>query len=490
MQLASTGARLVQGHASRLLGRGSNARNIHIPPLRQPPTPQNVVNKTRTLLTRFVGHLTAPATGAFARPPPCSGVQIGRGFSGAARPRTIQQGFSLPMRHALHKPMYMPRAPTVAVPRSVAQVGLGAARNFSSARPIFQNLIQNVPVAGRAICELDLDERMRMEGKRASVVGKEGKENAIRLGMLKEELLMKKVAKKAEVNVDDEMKKDLEHYFSEQGTTQNDVATYLLIPLAPTPTARMPLPQDVPPSSSGRLLPPSIMNILGGVHAAHSQYAAKVSSLFARLDAAHVWDRGASTQVYGDATGMCTVLKVCFQGWTREEVRAVIGEAGTGWCALEEVRDDEEVDSVVDDDALSDVESQAPLPPPVAMDPAQSFVLPTLDFSSSHLDARSSAATTPFDEIFPAYSRASSTPRRSNTDLHDVAAPSDWSDVHTDAGSEDDGSLADYLSDSDGFSDIGHGSRASSGGLESWSRVSFSGDFQRRLGAERSAYLF
>ena len=47
----------------------------------------------------------------------------------------------------------LPRAP--AVPRGVQQVGLGTARNFTTGRPIFAHLAENVPVAGRALSEAD-----------------------------------------------------------------------------------------------------------------------------------------------------------------------------------------------------------------------------------------------------------------------------------------------------------------------------------------------
>jgi hypothetical protein len=92
---------------------------------------------------------------------------------------------------------------------------------------------------------------------------------------------------------------------------------------------------------------------------------------------------------------VCNVLKVEFRGWSKAAVRGVLGESGTGWCVLEETTStfdplfDEE-----DEDAFSETSSILSgmgLEEPVqGMDPAQSFVLPTLDFSSSFL-----AATTP-----------------------------------------------------------------------------------------------
>lgn len=87
---------------------------------------------------------------------------------GAASRQTANSTLSLPARVALSKAAgprafgapFLPRGPTLPRPNAVTNVGLGTARNFSSGRPIFQNLIQNVPVAARSLCELDLDPRL------------------------------------------------------------------------------------------------------------------------------------------------------------------------------------------------------------------------------------------------------------------------------------------------------------------------------------------
>jgi hypothetical protein len=102
---------------------------------------------------------------------------------------------------------------------------------------------------------------------------------------------------------------------------------------------------------------------------------------------------------------VCNVLKVEFRGWSKAAVRGVLGESGTGWCVLEESVSPFDYDDYEgDEDAFSEtssVLSGMELEEPVqgmGMDPAQSFVLPTLDFSSSFL-----AATTPSTPAAPVF---------------------------------------------------------------------------------------
>jgi hypothetical protein len=69
----------------------------------------------------------------------------------------IQQTFSMQARQAVGRPFgayHIPKAPGF-TPRSVSQVGLGTARSFHSSRPLFQNLVDNAPIALRAFTEAD-----------------------------------------------------------------------------------------------------------------------------------------------------------------------------------------------------------------------------------------------------------------------------------------------------------------------------------------------
>jgi hypothetical protein len=288
-------------------------------------------------------------------------------------------------------------------------VGLGTARNFSSSRPLFQDLVENVPVIGRALYEADIewDQKMRKEQEKMKRATK-GKENVKKT----KEMLKPKDSDVLRIILEDSTvqskSEEMEHYFPNASVAP--VTTLLLIPLAPTPSSRLPLSND---TRADRLLP---FPQLASIHATHSTHSLRVSSLFTRLDQAHVWERGVKCSAYGqgraqDDEGTCTVLKLEFLGWTAAEVRSVIGESGTGWCVLEEIREDDSDDAMLEE-ALSDISDEdlfatrhptgMDMPETVTvMDPAQSFVLPTLDFSSSFISNTSSSKTPSEAEFNP-----------------------------------------------------------------------------------------
>jgi hypothetical protein len=102
----------------------------------------------------------------------------------------------------------------------------------------------------------------------------------------------------------------------------------------------------------------------------------------------------------GGGRGLCTVLRVSFGGWSEERVRKVIGESWVGWCELLEVGEEDASSSTStttslsssvlasvceDDESDFGSEVEVGMGTSMEMDPASSFVLPTLDFSSSFL---------------------------------------------------------------------------------------------------------
>ena len=89
-----------------------------------------------------------------------------------------------------------------------------------------------------------------------------------------------------------ELLEEAEHYFS--AIVVAPVTTYLLVPLAPTPTSRIPLPLDpLPPcpgpSDQPKLLP--LLSYIGSFHTSHATHSLRVSTLFTRLDQVNVWVR-------------------------------------------------------------------------------------------------------------------------------------------------------------------------------------------------------
>lgn len=356
----------------------------------------------------------------------------------------------------------LPRPP--AVPRSIAQVGLGTARNFTTGRPIFQNIadkIHNIPVASRAFLEAGLDTRTKDDSVRAFKAEKKPKKKHSRS---ESPVRPNKVEfHPAATHRDDDKSTaasatEVDKYFVPPHVP--DVSTTLLVPLAPTPTARVPLSHTLA-YDRHPLIP---LMELSALHVDTERHASRVKALFEQLDAAQVWDKGATCEALGGVRG-AGVLRVHFSGWSAHAVRGVLGEAATGWCILEEDRADEIGDEELDA-AMSDVGS-APDYPGLAelnssspIDPAYSFVLPTLDFSASSPSPSSGvAAAEPVRGL-------------ANASFSDISPPSDF-ETFSDTGYASDGSeIHSWIEPPDAL----YSSYA-----PSWAGLSFSSAFCQRL---------
>ncbi|KAG7444541.1 uncharacterized protein BT62DRAFT_934183 [Guyanagaster necrorhizus] len=409
MQIASHGARAAARDVSAFFVpklRTAAARSIHVSahPNLLPPgtstgnTARRILSTARQIASRFYAHLTAPGLGVH-RPSSVARSIHGGGLPG--RIPSIQQRMSHSVRYNLSRPLqhyFIPRGPVV--PRTITQVGLGTARNFSSGRVLFENFAQNVPVTGRAFCEVDWEIKMRREKEAMKKTIKHDKKKAG--GKLSLKAKENKFVLPSTPALEPTVEAEIEHYFP--APPSNGVTTSLLIPLAPTPTERTPLPPDTSPHQS--LLP---LPKLSSIHTSHELHSLRVSSLFARLDVANVWERGVQCSAYAnraDANGVCTILKVEFVGWTKAEVRSVIGESGSGWCVLEELRTIPEED---EDDAFSDTSSvfsgisgecEDQMEGPLQFEePTGSFILPTVDFSSSFITSRAPSDFDMFSDV-------------------------------------------------------------------------------------------
>jgi len=260
---------------------------------------------------------------------------------------------------------------------------LGTARNFHSSRPLFQNLVENVPIAARTFTEADW--QLENKGKQQIKMAKRKETH--------DRTKTKQVAKPVERKLQpvSETQAEFDRYFSAQPAT---VVTNLLVPLAPTPSSRQPLSSAPSPS----LIP---LSILLEVHGSHELHSLRVSSLFSRLDAAKVWgDPGVSCSVYGDPSGLASIMKIEFKGWTKAQIRAVLGDAGKGWCLMEEFGVEDVPESAPLSPALSGISapfsgcSTPPYwfdeedsltgdpPPEFDVDPSNSLVIPSLELSN------------------------------------------------------------------------------------------------------------
>jgi len=233
---------------------------------------------------------------------------------------------------------------------------------------------------------------------------------------------------------------ELDHYFHTPAAPS--VITYLQIPLAPTPTTRVPL-QSSPPD---HLVP---LSTVMKEHALHSKHGIRVSSLFRRLDAAKVWERGASCETYGDPSGMCTVLQVKFEGWTEEMVREVIGTAGKDWCNIQEVyplqQDPNGVDSLFPP-TLSDPWASSPSNPESGV----TYIMPTIDASLHFISEE--APSFPTSDGESEFSFAARTEYEWDSDMGDFSTPpmvgsdlnpeDEWSSIRRSASSGSDSEVS------------------------------------------------
>ena len=396
MQAASHGARAIRGHVPQLPGtKIGTSRSIHTSSaLRFPSLPhaahhtpasftQRLVSQTKTTFGRYFALLAAPAR-VGATTTPASFHNVAHLARSNAPP--IQQTFSMQARQAVGRPLgayHLPKAPGF-TPRSVSQVGLGTARNFHSSRPLFQNLVDNAPIALRAFTEADWE--LETKGKQPVKMVKRKETREVK----KTKEVVKPVEKQLQQTPETQV--EFDHYFVAPSV---EVVTNLLIPLAPTPSSRQPLPSTPSPS----LIP---LSILLDVHTSHELHSLRVSSLFSRLDVAKVWvDPRVSCSVYGDPSGLASIMKIEFKGWTKAQVRAVLGEAGKGWCLMEEFGEEDLPDSAPPSPTLSgmstpvsgcstppfgfDEEDFLTSDPPYAefdVDPSNSLVIPSLELSN------------------------------------------------------------------------------------------------------------
>jgi hypothetical protein len=457
--------------------RGLHSQSFAPRTAQQPSFTSRALHRTRNIFNAFVGHLTTPSTLRVPGPASRSMQSV------ALRMPKIENNLSLPVRHALSMPMGAPRLPRPpTVPRSISQVGLGTARNFTTGRPIFQNIadkIYNIPVTSRAFLQADLDMRTKddralmFKRKEASAARKESTKRSCAESVARASSKVPSRPATTHTTTDPAVQADFDKYFAPQ---VSDISTTLLIPLAPSPTARVPLAQMI--AYDRHPLIPFVE--LSALHIDMECHASRVKALFEQLDAAQVWDKGATCEAFGGARG-AGILRVRFSGWSAYAVRGILGEAATGWCILEEERREEDEDDL--DAAMSDVDvgsaqdcpglAELNLSSPI--DPAYSFVLPTLDFSASVTPpvpagraSSASATVTPFSDL------ASNV---SSSDFEIFSDPGSISNSHC----GDDSSSYGWIEPPDAL----HSPRA-----PSWAGLSFSSAFCQRLeeGPQEAAF--
>ena len=279
------------------------------------------------------------------------------------------------------------------------EIGLGTARNFSTGRTVFHHVIEkNASIGVRAFLEMDGSTDLRtVQVSRTRARKSEHKVKKERKRMAFKPTKPVVVKTKGE---------EVAQYFKQE---EPDVVTYLQVALAATPSARMPFAASTDGSlDSTRLLPLRAMLNTQQLFYAQSEF---VSNLFRTMDAHDVWNspKGrVKVESWGDLSGLCTELRVRFEGWSEEDVRALFAGlltdgAAEGW-AIQELHPPEPLpervpqlsdslitiiaDSIPPSMLVSPVLSNADLEAEMKLeDPWESagprFIMPQLDFSSS-----------------------------------------------------------------------------------------------------------
>ena len=111
--------------------------------------------------------------------------------------------------------------------------------------------------------------------------------------------------------------------------------------------------------------------------------------------------------MYGDPSGLASIMKIEFKGWTKAQIRAVLGDAGKGWCLMEELGLEDLPDSPPLSPALSGISTSLSgySTPPYSfdegdslagdfssefdVDPSNSLVIPSLELSNHEVWADS-----------------------------------------------------------------------------------------------------
>ena len=396
---------------------GGGARSIHFnawmprpnPPPRSTPTSTSFqyyyaqASRITQSARRFITRLLEPTVPAHVH----GGHQSHITLQGLAHfgvhhhPNPIIRNLSSTSKFSLaHSPVsrvYLPRGPqgfhNVGYRGLAQEIGLGTARNFSTGRTVFHHVIEkNASIGVRAFLEMDAGKDLRTVRISRTRAKKSGQKETKRM-----------VVKPKPVVVETK-EEEIAQYFKLE---EPDVVTYLQVALAPTPSARLPYAASTDSSmDSTRLLPlRAVLNIQQQFYA-RSEF---VSSLVGRVDARD--DRNSpkgrvSFETWGDSSGLCTELRIRFEGWSEEDVRAlfdgILTDGGGEW-AIQELRPPapllEKVprlsDSLVTSVANSvppsilaspvlsnaDLEAEMRMEDPWASGPL--FVMPQLDFSSS-----------------------------------------------------------------------------------------------------------
>ncbi|KAM0756319.1 hypothetical protein T439DRAFT_321022 [Meredithblackwellia eburnea MCA 4105] len=264
----------------------------------------------------------------------------------ASRPNLLHHAVQV-NRSIHYKAAGLPRKTFGPTPRpvlstNVANVGLGAARNFSSSRPVLENIVNNVPLALRALGNTDgIDER---------------KWRKIRHTVRKAESTYAKGQGRSPISRNSAMRKEFNLFFGSdladngsssdsaivEDITESVEPTFaadpviLVLPLDPSIAAEAIASTSTSSlatfSDSYRLLTPAVLSFISMIDQAYGDQAHRVRALMHRLQKAGVFEDDIKVQL--DFSGGAKVAKFTFPlTWTRVDVLQACGHwrDGEAW---------------------------------------------------------------------------------------------------------------------------------------------------------------
>jgi hypothetical protein len=209
-----------------------------------------------------------------------------------------------------------------AVPRGVNHVGLGSARNFSSAQPVFQNIVHNAPLALRAFGN-------QVDGFDAKKLRREVRRSIKRQQQQKQAKLEFPFAKSSSGFSSDVRLSSLDLEGSSlSADDSDDFFASLPSPFMANVSLNVPLEPSLPAGfddfsqDSSRLLPRSFLASLRDIQEHLDVHRIRLRSLLDRLERAGCFD-DENVRFWDPSGGM---LAIEFGGWwTATDVRQALG---------------------------------------------------------------------------------------------------------------------------------------------------------------------
>lgn len=223
-----------------------------------------------------------------------------------------------------------------AVPRSTNQVGLGSARNFSSSRTVFENVVNNAPLGLRVFGDDEfLDMRaLKRDMKQACL--KQQKQEA-HMGKGKGRLVdsmntassfLRFKSKRTPSHIDEYFPIDM------QALALNKPSVQLLLPIAPAQDKAYFLSINEEAEDS-RFFSAMLMSDLRLLHDMYGRHHARMRNIIQKLEHAGSFEVDESTgqssvRAVLDEDRGCIVVTFFGERWTMADVRQVLGYYQTG----------------------------------------------------------------------------------------------------------------------------------------------------------------